>query len=91
MSVIPDRLVLEGIPRVNFYHGGPRCPEDIPFPSVMRALDMKREHRRWGAGPIRLLLRDEFEAHDLPSERSLQRWFRQAGLGRMSNLQHYSG
>lgn len=32
------RLVLEGVPQVKFYDGGPRCPEDIPFPSVMRAL-----------------------------------------------------
>ena len=34
----PDRVVLEGVPRVHFYEGGPRCPEDIIFPSVMRAL-----------------------------------------------------
>jgi hypothetical protein len=34
-----DRLVLRNVPRVNFYEGGvPACPEDIPFPSVMRAL-----------------------------------------------------
>jgi hypothetical protein len=38
MTTVPDRLVLEGVPRVHFYEGGPRCPEDIPFPSVMRAL-----------------------------------------------------
>src|SRR4030042_3798666 len=38
MSTIPNRLVLEGVPRVNFYEGGAGCPEDIPFPSVMRAL-----------------------------------------------------
>ena len=35
---VPTRMVLEGVPRVHFYEGGPRCPEDIPFPSVMRAL-----------------------------------------------------
>lgn len=39
MTSAPNRLVLENVPRVNFYQGsGPRCPEDIPFPSVMRAL-----------------------------------------------------
>ncbi len=38
MSTIPNRLVLENVPRVSFFQGGPRCPEDIPFPSVMRAL-----------------------------------------------------
>jgi hypothetical protein len=38
MANLPDRLVLENVPRVQFYQGGPACPEDIPFPSVMRAL-----------------------------------------------------
>jgi len=57
---------------------GPRKPQAV----VERALEMKRDHRRWGAGLIRLLLSDEFEAHEVPSERTLQRWFRQAGLGR---------
>ena len=38
MATIPGRLVLAGVPRVRFYQGGPCCPEDIPFPSVMRAL-----------------------------------------------------
>ena len=38
MTTEPSRLVLEGVPRVQFFTGGPRCPEDIPFPSVMRAL-----------------------------------------------------
>ena len=65
---------------------GPRKPRAV----VERALQMKREHRRWGAGLIRLLLGDEFEEHDVPSERSLQRWFRQAELGRAPNLQHRS-
>jgi hypothetical protein len=33
----PSRLVLEGVPRIQFYEGGPRCPEDVCLPSVMRA------------------------------------------------------
>jgi hypothetical protein len=33
-----ERLVLEDVPPVHFFQGGPRCPEDICFPSVMRAL-----------------------------------------------------
>lgn len=63
---------------------GPRKPRAV----VERALQMKREHRRWGAGLIRLLLSDEVEAHELPSERTLQRWFRQAGVGRAPATQH---
>lgn len=38
LNNVADRLVLEGVPRVHFYEGGPRCPEDIPLPSVLRAL-----------------------------------------------------
>lgn len=30
-------VVLEGVPRVGFYEGGARCPEDVPFPSCLRA------------------------------------------------------
>jgi hypothetical protein len=37
-SQFPSRMVLKNVPMVNFYGGGPRCPEDIPFPSVMRAI-----------------------------------------------------
>ena len=33
----PSRQVLQGVPRVHFYAGGPRCPEDICFPSCLRA------------------------------------------------------
>ena len=57
---------------------GPRKPQAV----VERAIEMKREHPRWGAGLIRLFLSDEFEEPDLPSERTLQRWFRQAGVNR---------
>jgi len=31
-------LKLRGVPRVHFYEGGPRCPEDITLPSCLRAL-----------------------------------------------------
>ena len=43
VGCFPDRVVLEGVPRVHFYEGGPRCPEDIILPSVMRALLERRE------------------------------------------------
>jgi hypothetical protein len=36
---------LEGVPRVHFYEGGTRCPEDIILPSVMRVvLEFLGEH-----------------------------------------------
>ncbi|HOC07073.1 MAG TPA: hypothetical protein PKN71_07140 [Bacillota bacterium] len=33
-----QRHVIEGIPRIGYYQGGNNCPEDIPFPAVMRTL-----------------------------------------------------
>lgn len=33
----PDRVLLRDVPRVAFYNGGPRCPEDLPFTSCVRA------------------------------------------------------
>lgn len=47
-----------------------------------RAVELKQSHPRWGAGLIRLELSEEFPTEELPSERTLQRWFRRAGVGR---------
>jgi hypothetical protein len=33
----PDRCVLDGVPRIHFYEGGHFCPEDICFPSALKA------------------------------------------------------
>ena len=33
----PERLVLGDVPRVSFYRGGKRCPEDFCWPSSLRA------------------------------------------------------
>lgn len=45
-----------------------------------RAIEMKQAHPRWGAGLIWVELREEFDESQLPSERTLQRWFRRAGV-----------
>ena len=45
------------------------------------ALRLKREHPRWGAPLIRLKLQAVSQAA-LPSVRTLQRWFREAGVNR---------
>lgn len=44
------------------------------------AVEMKRCHPRWGAHLILLKLEEVYE--ELPSVRTLQRWFRQAGVSR---------
>lgn len=46
-----------------------------------KALEIKRGHRGWGAGLIWVELAERFEESSLPSVRTLQRWFHQAGLG----------
>jgi hypothetical protein len=45
-----------------------------------RAIQLKQAHPKWGAGLIWVELAEEFEEGELPSERSLQRWFRRAGV-----------
>ena len=46
------------------------------------ALFLKRLHPTWGAGLIRQVIADKWRTESLPTARSLQRWFRQAGLRR---------
>ena len=50
------------------------------------ALALKQEHPRGGAVMIREHLKAQFEDKSLPSERTLQVWFRQAGLNRTSSV-----
>lgn len=49
-------------------------------PIQAQALALKREHRRWGAGFIRLQLAKHFPDTPLPAERTLGSWFHAAGL-----------
>jgi transposase len=46
-----------------------------------QALALRQQHPSWGAGLIRVILRRQQIAESLPSERTLQRWFHEAGLG----------
>jgi len=50
-----------------------------------RAIELKRAHPRWGAGLIWVELAEDFAEVDLPSERTLQRWFHRAGLVDVEN------
>lgn len=45
-----------------------------------RAVELKRRHPGWGAGLIWVELAEEFAEADLPSARSIQRWFHRAGV-----------
>lgn len=67
-------------------HPGPRYDEAI----YGEAIEMKRAHPRWGAMLIRLKLEDQYDGMDLPSVRTLQNWFRQAGVNRTPATQRKS-
>ena len=58
MSVTPDRLILEGVPRVGFYEGGPGCPEDIPLPAIVSALMEYLNEQDFGCRTCRALQPD---------------------------------
>jgi hypothetical protein len=62
---------------------GPRKAKAL----VEQAVGLKREHPRWGARLIRMQLRDDWAEEQLPSDRTLQRWFRQAGVNRSPSKQ----
>lgn len=55
---------------------GPRYPRTLQE----TALTLKREHPRWGAPLIRLHLQEQHPGQPLPRVRTLQLWFRQAGV-----------
>lgn len=58
----------------------------IRYPQAVfaQAVALKRAHPRWGAPLIRLKLCDEFGKEAVPQVRTLQSWFRQAGVNRTS-------
>lgn len=51
------------------------------------AIAMKAAHGGWGAGLILTELRDQYPAEVLPSVRTLQRWFRRAGVQKVGGDQ----
>lgn len=56
-------------------------PHAYPEEVRRRALDCRREHPTWGAGLIRVALRQADPAVTWPAERTLRGWFKVAGLG----------
>jgi transposase len=60
------------------YSGRPHPPQSRTF--IEEAMQLRRLHPTWGAGLVRVLLRRHYPKAPLPAERTLQRWFRRAGL-----------
>ena len=61
------------------YHG-PEHPATVPEHLVREAVFLHEQHPTWGAGFIRVRLQLRHGRLPLPSERTLQRWFRQTRL-----------
>jgi hypothetical protein len=47
---------------------------------IEEAIQLRRMHPTWGAGLVRVQLRRHYPQAPIPAERTLQRWFRRAGL-----------
>lgn len=62
---------------------GPQCSARV----YRGALWLKRAHPKWGARLIRMVLAEKWPEEYMPHERTLQRWFRQAGLNRQRGHQ----
>lgn len=62
----------------SYHYGGTPEPKGSRglFPT---AIQLRQQHPTWGAGLIRVILRRD-GASALPSERTLQRWFRRGGV-----------
>jgi len=61
------------------YHA-PERPSIVPEHLVHEAVFLHQEHPGWGAGFIRVRLQLRHRTLTIPSERTLQRWFRQTRL-----------
>lgn len=62
------------------YPTRPDPPPPPGHPAFGPAVALRQAHPGWGAGRVRIALQDQ-EIAPLPSERTLQRWFRRVGLG----------
>lgn len=71
----------EGRIRPAYENCGPQGPKASK--RVYRAaLFLKHLHPTWGAPLIRHLIQEKWKEEKVPSERSIQRWFKQAGINR---------
>lgn len=74
---------VEGL--IAHYH---RCgPQGTKSDAIIyrASLWLKRCHRDWGAAMIRIVLQERYAERLIPSERTMQRWFKSAGLHRQKS------
>jgi hypothetical protein len=71
----------EGRISPNYKNCGPKEPK-VGKRVYRAALSLKYTHPTWGAPLIKQLIEEKWQEETVPSERSLQRWFKQADLNR---------
>jgi transposase len=62
------------------YRAGRRPTPPLHERIRQAAIELRREHPTWGAPLIGVMLRGQHAADEIPSARTLQRWFAAAGL-----------
>lgn len=67
------------------YHEGARDRCQFSQRIYRQALALKRRHQKWGAGLIHVKLQMTHTRERLPAERTLQDWFRRAGLNQRAH------
>ncbi|HEY9886408.1 MAG TPA: helix-turn-helix domain-containing protein [Vampirovibrionales bacterium] len=70
---------IEGL-KPKYHNCGPQKPKYAKLQRI--ALMLKRNYPRWGAGYILTILEERYPNAKMPSERSLQKWFKDHKLNR---------
>jgi hypothetical protein len=76
----------QGRIKPNYGNCGPKAPK-VCKRVYRAALFLKHKHPTWGAGLIKQLIEDKWADETVPSERSLQRWFKRAGINQARKKQ----
>lgn len=75
-----DELGKDGI-APNYELCGIKHPDKTPEALRKKVLQVRQKHPTWGAPLVQVMMQRESPQREWPSARTMQRWFRQAGLG----------
>ncbi len=74
-----DELGKDGI-TPDYEQCGANHPDKTPEALRVKVIRVRHEHPTWGAPLVRVMMQREKPRREWPSARTMQRWFRQAGL-----------
>ncbi len=87
VNKLSSRYKREGHLEVGYSRCGPQGVRSEPF-YLRTSLWLKRLHGEWGAALIRLKLVERYGAEQVPSARTMQRWFRSNQLSKPRQAQN---